>query len=520
MLKFIVLIFSFFILIGCGGGTLSNQNSNLSNSNIKPFKVKNILIDSPIKGVEYSCGLTKDITIKNGEFFCYKNTTVTFRIGGVILGSNYLENNKTTFITPAKLYKLDNSNIADIRIINFIRLIQSLDSDDNVSNGIDINKSIRDSLKNIDLNISNKNITQTDLKRVVNSVNKSLIPQYKALTHYINTLKTTLKVDFKEEPYYYQQWYLDKNITFYNENSIDSDANIHTNNLLKIYTGKGVKIAIIDDGLDTTHEDLKNAIIASYDIATHSSNVSPNNFSDFHGTAVTGIIGARVNGKGIQGIASQAEIIFLKYKENMSDSETIELFNKAQEFGADIINCSWGTYDVSPAVKEKIVNLAKNGRGGKGIIIVFAVGNDNQDMGNDESAIPEVISVGATDRYNLRAWYSNYGKNLDIMAPGGYDLGITTLDPMGENGVSSLDSNYLLYDDSESFIGTSASAPIVTGVIALMLEKNPNLTRKEVEDILHNTSDKIGNLDYIDGFNKYYGYGKINLIKIMKVISK
>jgi len=77
--------------------------------------------------------------------------------------------------------------------------------------------------------------------------------------------------------------------------------------------------------------------------------------------------------------------------------------------------------------------------------------------------------------------------------------------------VGILNDDYLLANDENSFIGTSASAPIVTGVIALMLEKNPNITRIEVEQALQNQSDKIGNLDYVDGFNEYYGYGKVNV---------
>lgn len=319
---------------------------------------------------------------------------------------------------------------------------------------------------------------------------------------------------YQYDAYYSQQWYLDYNETLYFQNSIDENAHIHVENLLRSYNGKGINIAIIDDGLDTTHEDLEGAVTKSYDIVTKSTNVAHVNSRGYHGTAVTGIIGARKNDIGIQGIASGAELIFLKHREGMSDSETIELFNKAQEFGADIINCSWGTYDVSLAVKEKIQDLATNGRNGKGTIIVFATGNDDQEMGNDESSIPEVIAVGATDKDNLRAWYSNYGVNLDIVAPGGYTMGITTLDPMGYNGISSMDENYLLYDDPESFIGTSAAAPIVTGVIALMLEKNPNLTRVEIENILKENSDKIGNVPYEDGRNDYYGYGKLNVRQI------
>lgn len=314
-----------------------------------------------------------------------------------------------------------------------------------------------------------------------------------------------------QEPLFYQQWYLDYNKTFYFENGIDKDSHIHPNGLLSELSGRGVKIAVIDDGLDLEHEDLNGSVIDSYDITTRTSNVSHNRYNDNHGTAVTGIIASRVNNKGIQGIASDAQIIFLKYSEFMSDAETIELFDKADEFGADIINCSWGTNDVSQAVREKIVDLANNGRDSRGTIIVFSTGNTYKYMGNDESAIPEVISVGASDEENLRAWYSSYGENLDVVAPGGYYLGITTLDPVGSDGIGSLDENYLLYDDFNTFIGTSASAPIVSGIIALMLEKKPNLTRIEIENILKDTADKIGNIPYDNGRNDYYGYGKVNL---------
>ena len=329
----------------------------------------------------------------------------------------------------------------------------------------------------------------------------------------------TTETNLSLEPYLFQQWYLEENETFYSEHDIDINASIHVGDTLKNYTGKGVTIAIIDDGLDVTHEELNNSIMATYDIETKTSNVSHSGQNAYHGTAVTGIIAANANGKGIVGIARESKIIFLKHKEGMSDSETIELFNKAAELGADIINCSWGTYDVSLSVKESIQDLAVNGRDGKGTIIIFATGNDDQDMGNDESSIPEVIAVGSTDRDNLRAWYSNYGEQLDILAPGGYDIGITTLDPMGTNGVGILVDDYLLAADPNSFIGTSASAPIVSGVIALMLEKNPSLTRIEVERLLREKSDKIGNLDYVDGWNEYYGFGKINVENLLHLDS-
>jgi len=91
---------------------------------------------------------------------------------------------------------------------------------------------------------------------------------------------------------------------------------------------------------------------------------------------------------------------------------------------------------------------------------------------------------------------------------------------MGSDGISSLDQNYLLYDDFNSFIGTSASAPIVSGVIALMLEADPSLSRVEIEEILKNTSDKIGGVGYENLRNDYYGYGKINLNNIMNFLNQ
>lgn len=398
-------------------------------------------------------------------------------------------------------------------------------SDINVSlDTLDVNNSENNSSidsKNTDINSSDSNIsidlydTQSDINLSSDS-NVSEINNSEEASFVDSNTTANSDINLSLEPYFFQQWYLAKDQDFYTSNDIDDNASIHAKEMLKHYTGKGVTIAIIDDGLDVTHEELHDSIVATYDISTKTENVSHDKQSDYHGTAVTGIIGANRNGIGIVGIASESNIVFLKYKEGMSDSETIELFNKADELGADVINCSWGTYDVSLSVKEAIQDLARNGREGKGTIIVFAVGNDDQDMGNDESAIPEVIAVGSIDRENLRAWYSNYGENLDVLAPGGYEVGIATLDPMDTHGISTLDANYLLSTDGNSFIGSSASAPIVTGSIALILEKNPDLMRIEIEEMLKNSSDKIGSIEYEDGWNKYYGYGKVNVNRLLQ----
>ncbi|WP_201354079.1 S8 family peptidase [Hydrogenimonas urashimensis] len=326
-------------------------------------------------------------------------------------------------------------------------------------------------------------------------------------------------LSYDENPLYPQQWYFHYDASFYQKLNAsyginpDPDAHIHPLPTQK-YTGKGVKVAIIDDALDVDHEDLFGAVKKTYNVETHSSDVRPFYDTQNHGTEVTGVIGARSNTLGLSGIAPDAEIYFIKlpFGANISASQIYEAFEKAKEWGVDVVNCSWGSGDVPQLVEEAIVDLAKNGRNGKGTVIVFAAGNEDEPIGNDEASIPEVLAVGATNINNLRTTYSNYGPELDLMAPGGEHIGITTLDQMDDAGMATLRANYLLYNDENAFGGTSAAAPIVTAVVALMLEANPDLTREEIMAILEESADKIGEKSYgNDGRNDYYGYGKINV---------
>lgn len=307
-----------------------------------------------------------------------------------------------------------------------------------------------------------------------------------------------------DEPYYYSQWYIHYNEKFYKKNGISKDAMVDADTVLKKYTGKGVKIAIIDDGLDILHEDLQGANLSVY------TQKKSQNKDTTHGTAVTGLIIAQINDKGIRGIAPNAQVLFLQHKKNMTPKEIVALFEKARQWGADIINCSWVSFEVKEKVKKEIVKLATKGRDKKGIVIVFAAGNGRQNNVLNESGISEVISVGATDKYNKISWYSNYGKNLDIVAPGGNYIGLPTLD--------SINGKYFKQLKPNTFMGTSASAALVSGFIALMLEKNDTLTRAKIEKIIKSTADKIGTKPYINGRNDTYGYGKINIKKIMKKI--
>ncbi|MBU0720435.1 S8 family serine peptidase [bacterium] len=302
----------------------------------------------------------------------------------------------------------------------------------------------------------------------------------------------------------HQQWSIQNDTSFYAQNFIDDNAHINPENTFDIYSGRGIKVAVIDNGFDVNHPEIKDRIIKTINVGQTdlNSDVSHTLSSDYHGTAVAGIIASAKDNIGIDGVSPDVELILIKMPEILSDSIIIELFQQAVESGADIINCSWGTGEVSDVVREYINDISSTARDAKGVIVVFACGNDNTAMAEDESSIKNVIGVGSTDKHNLRTFYSNYGKELDIVAPGGYELGITTLDPLGINGITK--DEYNRYDEHNdgvplSFIGTSASAPIISGVLALALEKNDGLTREEIANILKYSTDTIGNnTPYID----------------------
>ena len=302
------------------------------------------------------------------------------------------------------------------------------------------------------------------------------------------------------------------------------DIDINVYEAWRYATGKGVKVAILDNGFDLLHPDLKEAFVDQIDLVDFDNDASYDNNYELHGTACAGLIAARKNGIGMQGIAYDASLIGIKLIGSYADgsdralyvSTIVQAFLYAKEAGAQVINCSWGTYNVADAVRYVINDLAHNGRNGKGIPIVFASGNEGREQwywANDESALDSVIAVGAIDNYGEHPWYSNYGPTLDFVAPsGGGSVAITTTDITGSLGYADGSyghPDYCYATDMSGFNGTSAAAPQVAAVIALMLERNPELTRDEIVDILRRTAKKVGG-GYYDGHSDYYGYGLVD----------
>ena len=356
----------------------------------------------------------------------------------------------------------------------------------------------------------------------------------------VNIEKTTkLTRIVSDETYYKYLWHIDSknsseqkivaevaNVTGKEalEGNIDPNADINILEAWKITKGKGIKVAVIDDGADVNHEDLKENIFLAYnvdgktdDIYHHSNNITDAS----HGNNCAGFIGAPINGKGIVGIAPESKLILIRQEEE-ADSAVIEAFEYAKNNGAKVISCSWGTSAVSEAIVAELKSLYD-----AGITVVFASGNEGSSLDDegidDESEVQWVIGVGASSELNDVALYSNYGMNIDVIAPGGNhstSIGILALDDSGDQGST---KNYGLVSNNYAFTdGTSFSAPIVAGVVALMYSVNPNITPKEVRDILISTADKVGEdkADYWNGFDLERAYGKINAFKAVQEAQK
>ncbi len=323
----------------------------------------------------------------------------------------------------------------------------------------------------------------------------------------------TSKIDeAKAEPYFKYAWHLDASNSILNSKGykIDEHADINVTGAWGITMGAGVKVAVIDDGADVNHEDLGANILIAYNADTGGKNIQT---KESHGNTCAGFIVAPINGKGIVGVSPESKMIAIKL-EDSSDSYTIRAFEYAKKHGAKVISCSWGSNNVSDAVVSELKSLYNSG-----VTVLFASGNEGSSLDvqgtNDESEVEWVIGVGASGENNDVTSYSNYGKNIDIIAPGGdtkESIGVLGLDDMGTSGYPDetglINNNYLFAN------GTSFSTPITAGVVALMYAVNPNITPKQVKEILTSTATKVGQETSASyngqGFDKKRAYGKVN----------
>ncbi|HBB34618.1 MAG TPA: hypothetical protein DC064_23245, partial [Cyanobacteria bacterium UBA9273] len=305
------------------------------------------------------------------------------------------------------------------------------------------------------------------------------------------------------DPLFSNQWHLDS-------------QHINVTPAWDTVTGKGVTIAIVDDGLQYTHPDLKGNYRAdlsrdfnetidsqgnvySYQKnprGTYDSNPSPTN-NNSHGTEVAGIAAAvGNNGIGISGVAPNAAVAGLRLTAGQVNDKQIADALSYLRNDIDIYNSSWkiiNNFSASPMAEYELETGATQGRNGLGNIHVFAAGNDGGSEGNVNyhslTNSRHGIVVGAVTSSGEETSYSQPGAAVLVSA---YAGGIATTDLLGNQGVNPGNSigDYWDGNYTGNGSGTSVAAAQVSGTVALMLEANPSLSLRDVQHILVETAVK------------------------------
>jgi subtilisin family serine protease len=309
---------------------------------------------------------------------------------------------------------------------------------------------------------------------------------------------------------------------------------------------KAVVVAVLDDGVDVEHPNLKPNILRNPDPCEKRDTCGrdffvpddedpehfdprPKNFqypfyqmsgNDIHGTPCAGLVAAA--GTGVQaalGVAPLCRILPVKvfHADNLASDARVADAIRYAALHADVISCSWAG-PVSDDIAMAIKDAGTLNRKGKGTLVVCAAGNDRGRPVGFPASLPEAIAVGASTDQGLKAGYSNVGPELSVVAPssGGVADVYTTdvslknrgfnLGTVKDGGKDGLHTN--------AFGGTSAATPMVAGVAALMLSVCPTLSHTRVKQILCDTADKIGTgYNNTTGQSPTFGYGRVNAAK-------
>jgi len=254
----------------------------------------------------------------------------------------------------------------------------------------------------------------------------------------------------------------------------------------------GVKIGIVDTGVDRTHPDLQGKVAGC--ATSYNSGVAVINGvcddDNGHGTHVAGTITANTNnGVGVAGVAFNSPIVSCKALATPVGigltSDIANCLNWTANQGVKVISMSLGGGE-SDTLKTAVQNASN-----KGILLVAAAGNDGDATLNYPAAYPEVVSVAATDHNDQRASFSNANADVEIAAP-------------GENILSSYAGGLYM-----ELSGTSMATPHVSGVAGVVFSQTPSASAATVRSRLTSTADDLGPA----GRDPSFGYGRVNLCK-------
>ena len=348
------------------------------------------------------------------------------------------------------------------------------------------------------------------------SLANQLVETESVIFAYPNWLRKRSLRAVPDDPLFPDQWHLEN--TGLKQGTAGEDVNILS--VWDTYRGTTDEVvAVVDDGLEIGHEDLAPNILAGQSWDYLDDNNDPTGGE--HGTSVAGVVAARgFNALGVSGVAPLAGMVGYRLLGAETDANEADALTRNAEL-VDIYSNSWGPFDdgarlegPGPLTESALQNAVTSGRGGLGSIYVWAGGNGYDDDNSNYDGYANLrytIAVAASNNRGVRPNYSEKGANILINAPSnGGTLGITTTDRTGSQGYDR--TNY-----TDDFGGTSSAAPLVAGVIALMLQANPGLTWREVQHILIQTAEKNDPQDSdwntnAAGYpiNHKYGFGRID----------
>lgn len=318
---------------------------------------------------------------------------------------------------------------------------------------------------------------------------RALLSDVAPLSYVEDDLKAARIAFTPDDPYYGDQWALQE---------------MYAPFAWDFTTGsKDIVVAVVDTGVDYNHEDLAANMWTDagghygYDFVNGDNDPmdDQNRLQDsfgicqlnpiYHGTHVAGIVGAVTdNSRGIAGLA-QVRLMAVKVLDDCGLGYISDIslgIRYAADNGADVITLSLG--GIASATLKNAAQYAWN----KGVLLVAATGNDGGGV-SYPAAYPTVVAVGSVGRGRVRSSFSNYGSQMELVAP-------------GEDIISTMRTQPYY----QSHTGTSQAAPQVAGVAALVLSRNPSLTNSEVRAIMNSTAADLGD----PGWDNEYGHGLVN----------
>ncbi len=328
----------------------------------------------------------------------------------------------------------------------------------------------------------------------------------------------TIRLESINDPLFPNQWHLHNTGQGGGTRRVDINA---TPSWSFFTSGSSaIVVAVIDDGVEMHEDFYAGQLVMGYTTpAAGGGNGAPGPLGD-HGQAVAGIVAANYNNIGVCGVANNIRIMPIRIFEDDNDqvptNEIAGAIDTAWTRGAHILNCSWWC-DVSDNVTQAIDRAHTLGRGGRGCLVVKSAGNTGANV-TFPGTVPGVLTVGAVTNQNQPASYTPRDPRVDVVAPSsGGTLGITTIDRMGNLGYNN--GNY-----TNDFGGTSAAAPQVSGIGALILSINPNLDARpigpnpnpQVQNIIMQTADNYGTTNW-DGSGRVNAHRAVLLTSTFSV---